>query len=57
MVVEGIWLDQINNVESVVLTSFGVRDTEVVPLSVSSCVVIRLQDQIIFVLINLDSSS
>ena len=57
MVIEGIWLDQINNVESVVLTSFGVRDTEVVPLSVSSCVVIRLQDQIIFVLINLDSSS
>lgn len=57
MVVKRVRLDQVDDVESVVLTCFSVGYTEVVPLCVTSCVVIRLQDKIILVLIDLNCSS
>ena len=57
MVVQRVRLDQVNDVKFVILPSFGVRNTEVVPLSIPSCVVIRLQNKIIFILIDLNCSS
>ena len=57
VIVERVGLDQVDDVESVVLTCFSVGYTEVIPLCVTSCVVIRLQDKIILVLIDLNCSS
>lgn len=44
MVIKWVRLDQVNNIESIVLTSLGVTDTEVVPLSIPSRVIVRLQN-------------
>ena len=57
MIVKRIWLHQIYNVKPVQLSSFDVLDVEIEPLSVSSSVIVRFQDEIVFVFINLDSSS
>ena len=57
MVVKWVRLDQVDNVKPIILASFGVTHTEVVPLSIAPCVVIRFQNKIILVLINLNGSS
>ena len=56
MVVEGVRLHQIDNVEFVRLSCFGVGNPEVVPLCVASGVVVWLQNQVVFIFINLDGS-
>lgn len=44
VVEERVRLDEVDNVESVIFASFGVGDTKVEPLGVSSCVIIWLED-------------
>ena len=56
MVVEGVWFEQVYDVESVCLACHCIRDSEVVPLGVSVGAVVRLQNQVIFKLIHLDCS-
>lgn len=57
MVIQGIRLHQVNDIESILLACSCVGDFEVVPLCVASCVVVWLEYQIIFVLVNLDGSA
>lgn len=57
MVIERIWLHEVDDVEAIGLARFGVAYAEVVPLSVTTCVIIRLEYQIIFELIHLNSPS
>ena len=57
MVEKGIWLHQIDNIEFVRLACFCIAHSEVIPLRIASCVIIRLKDQVIFILVNLDSSA
>ena len=56
MVVEGVGLHEVNDVEPVLLASLYVADLEVVPLSVAASVVIWLQDEIVFIFIDLNCS-
>ena len=42
VVIKGIWLNQVDDVESVVLSSLGIGNAEVVPLGVPPGVIIRL---------------
>ena len=42
MVVEGVGLHQVDNVESVQFSGSRVSNTEIVPLSIATCVVVRL---------------
>ena len=57
MIVKGVRLHKIDDIESVRFACFGVRHSEIVPLSITSSVVIRLQNKIVFVFINLDGST
>mmetsp|Transcript_16008 Transcript_16008/g.24820 ORF Transcript_16008/g.24820 Transcript_16008/m.24820 type:complete len:261 (-) Transcript_16008:469-1251(-) len=54
VVVERVGLDKVDDIEAVVLACFGVGHAEVVPLSIPSGVVVRLQDEIVLVLVYLD---
>ena len=55
MIVEGVRLHKIDDIESVRFACFGVRHSEIVPLGITSSVVIRLQNKIVFVFVNLNS--
>ena len=55
MIVKGVRLHKIDDIESVRFACFGVRHSEIVPLGITSSVVIRLQNKIVFVFVNLDS--
>ena len=55
MIVKGVRLHKIDDIESVRLACFGVRYSEIVPLGITSGVVIRLQNKIVLVFINLNS--
>ncbi len=57
VVVERVWLDEVDDVESVLLACLRVGYTEVVPLSVAPRVVVWLQDEIVLVLVDLDGSA
>lgn len=57
MVVERVRLHHVDDVEPVGLTRTCVTYPEVVPLGVTSCIIVRLQNQIVFELVNLDGSS
>lgn len=57
VVIEGVWFHQIYNVETVGLSSASIRNAEVVPLRISSSVIVWFKYQIILKLINLDGSS
>lgn len=57
MVIKRVRFDQIDDIESVVFPSFCIRHTEVIPLSVTPGVVIRLQNEIILIFIHLNSPS
>lgn len=56
MVIERIWLNQVNDIKSVIFTRFCVGDAKVVPLCIPSGIIVWLQNQIVFILINLNSS-
>mmetsp|Transcript_11932 Transcript_11932/g.20170 ORF Transcript_11932/g.20170 Transcript_11932/m.20170 type:complete len:212 (+) Transcript_11932:949-1584(+) len=56
VIVEGVGLDQVDDVEAVVLARLHVGHAEVVPLGVPSRVVVGLENQIVLVLIDLDCS-
>ena len=55
MIVKGVRLHKIDDIESVGFACFSVRHSEIVPLSITSSVVIRLQNKIVLVFVNLDS--
>lgn len=57
VVVKRIWFDEIDDVESVVFAGFGVRYSKVIPLGVTSSIVIRFKNKIVLVFVNLNSSS
>ena len=57
MIVETIWFHQVDDIETILLASACIGDPEVVPLSVAPRVIIRLQDQIVLIFINLDRTS
>jgi len=57
MVIKRVRFDQINDIEPIVFASFCIRHTEVIPLSVTPGVVIRLQNEIILIFIHLNSPS
>ncbi len=57
VIVERVGLQQIYDIETVGASSHCITNPEVVPLSKAPCVVVRLQDQIIFKLIYLNSSA
>ena len=54
MVVERVWLEQVDDVEPVRLPRHGVGYSEVVPLGVAARVVVWLENQVIFKLIDLN---
>ena len=57
VIVQTVGLHQIDDVEPILLAGTSVCYSEVVPLSVASCVVIWLQNQVVLMLVHLDSSS
>lgn len=57
MVIQWVRLHQVDDVETVRFASFNVRNTEVEPLCVATRVIIRLQDQVILILVYLDRPS
>lgn len=57
MIVKTVGLHQVDDIEAILLACPRVRDAEVVPLGVASRVIVRLQDQIVFVLVHLDGSA
>ena len=57
MVVETIRLHQVYNVEPVWLACLSVADSEVIPLSIASGIIVRLEDDIVLKFVNLDCSS
>ena len=56
MVVQRVRLDQVYDIEPVILSCLGIGDSEVVPLSIASGVVVWLQNQVILILVHLDGS-
>lgn len=56
MIVQGIWLQKVNNVEPVSSSSYCVLESEVEPLVINFGVVIWFQDEVIFELIDLNGS-
>jgi hypothetical protein len=57
LVIRTFRLNQIYKVEFVSLSSSGISYSKVVPLCVSSCIMIVLQNQIVFIITNFNSSS
>ena len=57
MVVKTIRLHQVYNVEPVWLACLSVADSEVIPLSIASGIIVRLEDDIVLKFVNLDCSS
>ena len=57
MIVEGIWLHHVDDVESVGLTRTSVTYPKVVPLRVASSVIVRFQNQVIFEFVDLDRAT
>ena len=57
MVVQTVRFHQVDDVETIGFACFCVADPEIEPLGVSTCVVVWLKDQIVFILIDLDRSS
>ena len=57
MVIKGVRFHQINNIESVRFSRFRVRDSEIVPLRITSRIIVRLQNKVIFILVDLDGSA
>lgn len=57
MVVQGIRLHQVDDVESVGFTCSRIGHFEVVPLSVTSSIIIGFENEIILKLVNLNGSS
>jgi hypothetical protein len=57
VIVERIRLYEVYDIESVILSSFCIANREVIPLRISSRVIVRFQNQIIFVLVNLNRTS
>ena len=57
MVVERVWLHHVDYVEAIQLPYLGVRHSEVVPLSVTFCISIRREDQIVLELVDLNSAT
>lgn len=57
MIVETVRLHKVDDVEAVLFASPSVCNLEVVPLSVPTSVVIRLQNQIILIFVNLDCTA
>ena len=56
MIVETIRLHEVDYVESVLLAGSGIRDAEVVPLSVTAGVIVGFEDQVVLVLVDLDGT-
>ena len=54
MIVERIWLEQVNDIEPVCLTCHRVGHSEVVPLRVAPRVIVWLKNQVVFKLIDLN---
>ena len=57
VIVQTVWFHQVYHIEAIRLASPSIGNSKVVPLSVPSCVIIRLKDQVILVLVNLNRSS
>ena len=57
MVVKGVRLDEIDDVKPVKFASPCISKPEIIPLGVSTRVVIWFQDQVIFVIVDLDCSA
>ena len=57
MIVQRVGLQQIDDVEAVSATSSRIGDPEVVPLGEAASVVVRLQNQVVLELVDLDCAS
>ena len=57
MVIEGVGLHQVDYVESVQFSGSCVSNSEIVPLSIATCVVVRLQYKVVFIFVDLNRSS
>ena len=57
MIIETIRLHEVDYIESVLLAGSSIRDAEVVPLSVTAGVIVRFEDQVVLVLVDLDCAS
>ena len=57
MIIKTIWLQEVDNIETIEFVGSGILNTEVIPLSVTSGAIIRLEDQIIFEFVNLNRPS
>jgi hypothetical protein len=57
LVIRTFWLDKIDNIELISCEFLDILHSEVEPLSVCGGIVIILQDQVIFILSNFNSSS
>jgi hypothetical protein len=54
VIIEGVRLHEVDDVEPVLLASLYIPDLEIIPLGAAACVVIWFQDEIVFVLIDLN---
>lgn len=57
MIIQRVRLNQVNDVKPIVLSRLRILNSKVIPLSISPRVVIRLEDQVVLVFVNLNSSS
>lgn len=57
MVIKTVRLHQVDNVEPVWLARLCIADSKIVPLGITSGVVVRLEDDIVFKFVNLDRST
>lgn len=56
MVIKRVRLHQVDDIEPVKFSGAHVCYSEVVPLGIATCVVVWLQDKVVFILVNLDGS-
>lgn len=56
MIVEGIWLEKIDDVEPVSPPCYGVLESKVEPLIVDFSIVVWIQNQVVLKLVDLNGS-
>lgn len=56
MIVEGIWLEKIDDVEPVSPPCYGVLESKVEPLIVDFSIVVWVQNQVVLKLVDLNGS-
>ena len=57
MIIKGIWLHHVNDIEPVCLSSSRVSNAEIVPLGISPSIIVWLENKIVFELVDLNCTT